>query len=136
MFLLVFYWSLLNIIKFWAHEIPTRINLWPTKYPREKILDPRNTHKKKYWTHEIPTRKNLRPTKYPRENILDPPNAHEKNFRTKRRHDATRPTMVRDPRNLAHSAFQIKSSLIWDINQEFLLFCKSLNRQSIHYFMI
>ena len=52
MFLLVFYWSLLNTIKFWNHEIPTRKNFRPTKYPREKILDPRNTHEKNFRTHE------------------------------------------------------------------------------------
>ena len=47
-----------------------RKNAGPTKYPREEILDPRNTH-------EI---KKIRPTEYPREKIL----AHEvpkrKNF--------------------------------------------------------
>ena len=51
--------------KFWTLEIPTRRNLGPTKYPREKVLDPRNTHEKKLWTHEIPTRKYFGPTKYP-----------------------------------------------------------------------
>ena len=30
--------------KFWTHEIPTRKKFRPTKYPREKILDPLNTH--------------------------------------------------------------------------------------------
>ena len=69
----------------------------PTKYPREKIWDPRNTHEKrfgtheiltrknwdsrntldkKFGTHEIPTKKNLEPTKYPRSHdgtmALDP----------------------------------------------------------------
>ena len=29
--------------EFWTHEIPTRKYLGPAKYPREKILDPRNT---------------------------------------------------------------------------------------------
>ena len=46
----------------------------------EKILDSRNTHEKKFGTHEIPTKA--------------------------RWHDGTRPTrptMVRDLRNLAHS---------------------------------
>ena len=43
-----------------------------TSYPREKILDPQNTHEKKYWTHEIPTTRNIGPTKYPRQEILDP----------------------------------------------------------------
>ena len=62
--------------KFWTHEIPTRKSLGPTKYPREKIWDPRNTHEKKFGTHKIPTRKNLGPTKYPRRYdgtmVLDP----------------------------------------------------------------
>ena len=54
-------------------------NLGPTKYPREKFMDPQNTHEKKFrtqenprekfWTHEIPTRTNFGPTKYPREEI-------------------------------------------------------------------
>ena len=44
-----------------------RENFGPTKYPREKILDPRNTQEKKFETHEIPMRKYFRPTKYPRE---------------------------------------------------------------------
>ena len=30
------------------YEIPTRKNLGPTKYPRENILDPRNTHEKNF----------------------------------------------------------------------------------------
>ena len=58
------------------------------KCTREKILDPQNTYEKKFGTHEIPTRKYSEPTKYPG------------------RHDGTRPTRpttVRDPRNLAHS---------------------------------
>ena len=54
----------------------TRGNFGPTKYPREKTLDPRNTHEKKFGTHEIPTRKNLDPTKYPQSHdgimALDP----------------------------------------------------------------
>ena len=37
--------------KFWTHEIPTRKNLGPAKYPRGKTLDPRNTHEKKFVTH-------------------------------------------------------------------------------------
>ena len=39
-----------------THEIPTRKNLGPTKYPREKIDDPRTTHKgmiaRWYETHD------------------------------------------------------------------------------------
>ena len=68
--------------KSWTHKIPTRKNFGPTKYPREKIWDPRNTHEKKFETHEIPTRKYFGPTKYPRQKILDPRNTHEKKFRT------------------------------------------------------
>ena len=30
--------------KFQTHEIPTKKNFGPKKYPREKILDSRNTH--------------------------------------------------------------------------------------------
>ena len=55
--------------KFWTHEIPTRKNLGPTKYPKEKIWDSPNTHGKKF-----------RPTKYPR------------------RHDYTMTLEPRDPR--------------------------------------
>ena len=43
----------------------------PTKYPREKNLDPRKTHKKKYWTHKTPMRKKFANTKYPRQKITD-----------------------------------------------------------------
>ena len=56
---------------FRTHEIPTRKNLGPTKYPREKISDPRNTQGKKFETHEIPTTK-----------IRDPQNTHRKIFWT------------------------------------------------------
>ena len=38
----------------WSHEIPTLKNWGPTKYSREKIGDPQNTHKKKLETHEDP----------------------------------------------------------------------------------
>ena len=41
------------------------------KKPREKIVDPQNTHEKKTETHETPTRK-----------IFGPTNTHEKSFRT------------------------------------------------------
>ena len=34
--------------RFWTHNIPTRKDFGPTKYPREKILDPQNTHKKRF----------------------------------------------------------------------------------------
>ena len=55
--------------------------------------------------------KSFGPTKYPRENILYPQNTHEKKFQTlegtkARWHDdarLTRPMMVQDSWNLAHS---------------------------------
>ena len=71
------------------YEIPTRKNFRLTKYPREKISDPQNTHeknfgtnekkflnpgnthKKKFWTHKIPTKK-----------ILEPRNTKENKFWT------------------------------------------------------
>ena len=74
-------------IKFWTHEIPTRKNLRPMKYPVIKS-----------WTHEIPTRKKFEPAKYPREKIWDPRIHKRKNFgstKHPRRHDALHP---RDPR--------------------------------------
>ena len=49
-----------------------------TEYAREKILNIRNTYKKKCWTHQTPKSKNFKPTKYPRENILEPRHTHEK----------------------------------------------------------
>ena len=58
-----------------------RKQIGPTKYPRESILDARNTHEKKFSTREVPTRKNFGPTKYPQ------------------RHNS----MPRNPLNLAHS---------------------------------
>ena len=69
------------------------INFGTTKYPREKILDPRNTHEDKFCTHEIPMgKKNLGPRntyenkfwthEMPKKKRLDSGNNHEKNFRT------------------------------------------------------
>ena len=65
-----------------SHEIDTKKNSGPTKYLREKYLNPENTHKKyldlqntnekSILTHKIRTRKNFGRTKYPRENNLDP----------------------------------------------------------------
>ena len=60
-----------------------RRNFEFSNYPREKNSDPRNTHEKKFQTHEIPTGKTFVPTKA-------------------RWHDGTRPTLARDPQNLAH----------------------------------
>ena len=45
-------------------------NFYTHEYPQEKMLDPRKTHEKKFWTHEIPTEK-----------ILGPQNTHEEKFR-------------------------------------------------------
>ena len=88
------------------HKISTKKNFGPSR----KIFGSLK-YEKKFWTHEIaqekhldsrskiPTRKDFEPTKYPREKISDP-----------RRHDGTRParaTIVRDPRNLAHSFLYI-----------------------------
>ena len=42
-----------------------RKTLGPTKYTREKVLSPRNTHRNKFRTHEIPTTKAFGRTKYP-----------------------------------------------------------------------
>ena len=86
-------------------------------YPRntyEKILYPQNIHEKKFWTHKIPTGKNFRRTKYPWEKISDPQKTHEKKFRTRkvRWYDGTRPTMARNPRNLAHSFSNVKILLL------------------------
>ena len=67
------------------------------KYPREKLLDPRNTHEKKIETHEIPTKKILGPTKGRWHGGTRP----------------TRPTMARDPRNLAHSILNTVNSILW-----------------------
>ena len=87
--------------KIWTHEIRTRKNFGPIKYPREKNLGARNTMRKKF-----------QPTKYPREKILNPRNIHEKTFwthkitRKARWHDDTgsmRPKMSQYPQNLAHS---------------------------------
>ena len=88
--------------KFWFHEIPrrkkfglhemlTRKNVGPTKYPREKIWNPRNTYEKIFRTRKIPTWKNFQPMKYPWRHdgtvAQDPrdPRWHET-------HDGTRPT--------------------------------------------
>lgn len=71
-------------------------NFGTTKYPREKILDPRNTHEdkfcthdiplgKKIWANEIPTKINFGPTKWQKKKKrLDSGNNHEKNFRTQK----------------------------------------------------
>ena len=94
--------------KFRTHEIPTRKNLGPTKYPRKKT-----------GTHEIPRRKFFGPTKYPRAKILAPRNTHEQKFwaheiPTKARwRDGTKPTrpmMTHDPRILAQSLLEVISS--------------------------
>ena len=106
--------------KKWTHEILTRKNFGPTKYSR-----------KKFWTHKVHIRKNFGPTKYPREKNSDSWISTRK-LRTYKKvttknsgplkypwwkfwdheiptnvrwHDdtkPTRPTIARDPRNLAH----------------------------------
>ena len=102
---------------------PTTENLWISKLATREKKDPKHTHQKKIWTHKIHTRrnfaatkysrkKNFGPTKYTREIIFDPRTNHKKKFRTHeippkaRWHDdtrSTRPTMARDPLNLAYS---------------------------------
>ena len=94
-------WHLfINILHPCTHELPT-------KHPREKILHLQKTHETKIWTYKTLTIKNVGPTKYPREKISDPRNTHEKKFRNSlgTMIDGTkpmRPTMARDPQNLAH----------------------------------
>ena len=90
------------------YEIPhTRENFVPTKYPRQKTLDSRNTHKKKFVT---------------------PQNTHEKKFGTHeiptkaRWHNGTRPTrrtMAHRPRNLAHSNDSFTHSLAYSLIYSF-----------------
>ena len=77
--------------KSWTHEIQPRKNRGHTKASK-KLGTTKYTHEKIFWTHEIPTRKSFEPTKYPRRHHGTRP---------------TRPTMARDPRNLAHSNFSI-----------------------------
>ena len=57
------------------------------KYPREKYLEPRNSHQKKFWIHKIPKKG--------------------------RWHDDTRPKMARDPLKLAYS---YNSHLLHNLN--------------------
>ena len=71
--------------KNWIHKKPTRKNFGPMK-----------THEKNFWTHQIVTRKNFGATKYLRGN------------------DGTRPTILRDPRNLTQS-FPNNFHLILDL---------------------
>ena len=49
-----------------THDISTRKNFGPTKYPREKISNARNTHEKRPWTNKIPSTKSFGPTRYRR----------------------------------------------------------------------
>ena len=94
----------------------------PTKYPRKKKLDPRNTYKEKFRTRKITMRKRFGPTQYKREKILDPRYTDNEKYQTHeiltkkeiwtykgtnpQWHDDTRParsTITEDPQNLAHS---------------------------------
>ena len=95
-------------------KLPTRESLGPTKYPREKILDPRNTHEKK-----------LGPTKYPGESFLGPRNTHEQKFwpheiptsrnfgltKYPRRHDGAMALNPRDP--WWHTTHEFWHNLYW-----------------------
>ena len=60
-----------------TYDVPTKKSFGPTKCLR-----------KKFWTHEILTRKTFAPISYPQMHNISRP---------------TRPTIARDPRNLAHS---------------------------------
>ena len=106
------------VLKNWKQLFLSKLMYWRGTYETSarRILDPRNSHEKKIWTHEIPTKNNFRPTKYPGEEIWNPRNTCEKkhwtheistrkNYGTTKAwwYDGTRPTMARDPRNLAHS---------------------------------
>ena len=104
-------------LKYLNHEINYKKKNEPTKYSPEKNSDPRNIHEKKFQTHEAPTRKKVWTHEIPTRKILDPQNTHEKKFWTRkiptnaRWHDGTkptRPTIKRDPRNLAHSFSSIR----------------------------
>ena len=100
-----------NNWKYVNHKISYE-KIGPTKYPPQKILDPRNTHEKKVCTHEIPTRKMFVPTKFPRKKVSDSRNSKKKKFGTHeisttkkfwptkypQRHDDTMKLNPRDPR--------------------------------------
>ena len=63
-------WNTLYILDiFLHHSFSCDQQVKITEQAREKILNLRNTYKKKCWTHQIPTSKNFKPTKY-----------HEKTF--------------------------------------------------------
>ena len=94
--------------KFWAQKIPMWKNFVPTKYPREKRLYPRNTHKKSFrptkfpqkrvWIHKAPARKKIRTHEIPMIKTFV-------STKYRRRHNGTRPmrlTMAHNARNLAH----------------------------------
>ena len=111
--------------KFWTHETPMRKYFGLTKYPHEKIWDPRNNHKKRFETQDIPTRKNLVTTKYPREKICDPRNTHEKIFWTHeiptktrwhpQQHNGTMALNPRDPDGKQPTKFSTLSILFHTI---------------------
>ena len=88
--------------KSWTHETPTIKNLGLKKYKRDKISDPRNTRQKEFWTHRILTRKSLGSSKYPQEKNLGHAKYQLRKISDLRRHNCARPTMARDPQNLAH----------------------------------
>ena len=75
---------------FLLHFFSCGQQLKTTKYPREKIWDPQNTHEKIFWTHEIPTKK-----------ILDPWNTYEGSMSQSYKTHKT--PMSHDQPNLAHS---------------------------------
>ena len=109
----------------WTREIPSRNYFGPTKHPREKLLDLRNTHEKKcsthevpnFCTHEVPTRKNFGPTKYPwrHDSIMAP--------------RPTGPTTPHDSLNLAHSLLYSYNSIVdrlWIMLMSTVIWCQIL----------
>ena len=91
---------------FWTHETPSRKSfstkylwekLWTYEITMRKNFNPQNTHEKKFWTHKIPTRKKFEPTKSRWHNDTR----------------STRPTMARDPQNLAYSSNDTQVDRLW-----------------------
>ena len=92
-------------------RLPSRENFEPTKYRREKIGDPRNTHEKKLGTHQLPKGKKCGTHELPTRKTFG---THELPTRV-RWHDSTRPTrptMARDPPNLAHSLSSVLENTV------------------------
>ena len=98
---------------FYTHKIPTKKNFGPTKYPRERFLDPRNTHEKKFRIYEIPKRKKFGPTKYPWVKNSGTRNTYEGKWRNSTR--LRRSSIARDSRNLAHYVFLLNQGHVQNL---------------------